>query len=147
MRFDCNGTLRITVNMNLKTANVQLNHDLIHNRLEKINVTQEIRDFIKDRLHQTPAEIFNQLEIDNPNLIQKQCHFWWTELIKKEFQKDSDQLRSSLLLLEKNNKEVIMQNINGNTKYLGFITPFFSKLMHKQEILIDATCKYFDLVF
>ena len=39
MRFDCNGTLRITVNMNLKTANVQLNHDLIHDRLEKINVT------------------------------------------------------------------------------------------------------------
>jgi len=72
MRFDCNGTLRITVNMNLKTANVQLNHDLIHDRLEKINVTQEIRDFIKDRLHQTPAEIFNQLEIDNPNLTQKQ---------------------------------------------------------------------------
>ncbi|CAB4494833.1 unnamed protein product [Rhizophagus irregularis] len=32
-----------------------------------------------------------------------------------------------------------MQNIIGNVKYLAFITPFFNKLIHNQEILIDAT--------
>ena len=61
---------------------VQLHYDLIHDRPEKINVIQEIKDFIQNRIHQTPAEIFNLLEIDNPNLTQKQCHFWWTELIR-----------------------------------------------------------------
>jgi hypothetical protein len=141
-RFDCNGMLKIAININLKTANIELCHDLIHDRPEKINVTQEIRNFIKDRLQQTPGEIFNQLEIKNPNLTQKQCHFWWTELIRKEFQRDSDQLKSSLLLLNENNKEVIMQDIIGNVKYLAFITPFFNKIIHNQEILIDATCKY-----
>ena len=146
MRFDCNGTLKITIDINLKTANIQLCHDLIHDRPEKINVTQEIKNFIKNRLHQTPAEIFNQLEIDNPNLTQKQCHFWWTELIRKEFQRDSDQLKSSLLLLEDSNIKVIMQDVVGKVKYLAFLTPFFNKLVHNQEILIDATCKYY-LIF
>ncbi len=141
-RFDCNGTLKITINIDSNTANIELYHDLIHDRPEKINVTQEIKDFIRDRLQHTPAEIFNQLEIDNPNFTQKQCHFWWTELIRKEFQKDADQLKSSLILLEENNKRVIMQDIIGDVKYFAFITPFFDKLMHNQEILIDATCKY-----
>ncbi len=75
-RFDCNGTLKITINIDSNTANIELYHDLIHDRPEKINVTQEIKDFIRDRLQHTPAEIFNQLEIDNPNFTQKQCHFW-----------------------------------------------------------------------
>jgi len=141
-RFNCNGILKVEININSKTAIIQLCHDLIHNRPEKINITQEVKDFIKDRLHQTPAEIFNQLEVDNPNLTQKQCHYWWTELIRKEFQRDSDQLKSSLLLLKEYNKEVIMQDIVGRVKYFAFITPFFSKLIHKQEIFIDATCKY-----
>src|SRR6266545_3128323 len=141
-REDCNGTLKITININSNTANIELYHDLIHDRPEKINVTQKIKDFIRNRLQHTPAEIFNQLEIDNPNFTQKQCHFWWTELIRKEFQKDADQLKSSLILLEENNKRVIMQDIIGDVKYFAFITPFFDKLMHNQEILIDATCKY-----
>jgi deferrochelatase/peroxidase EfeB len=111
IKFNCNGTLKIVIDTNSKTANVQIYHDLIHDRPEKINVSQEIKNFIRDRLHESPAEIFNQLEINNPNLTQKQCHFWWTEFIKKEFQKDSNQLKSSLLLSEENNKKIIMQNI------------------------------------
>ena len=35
-----------------------------------------------------------------------------------------------------------MQDIIGDVKYFAFITSFFDKLMHNQEILIDATCKY-----
>ncbi|CAB5356722.1 unnamed protein product [Rhizophagus irregularis] len=140
-RYDCNGILKIAIDINSKTADIQLYHDLIHDRPERISVNQEIRNFIGDRLHQTPAEIFSQLEINNPNLTQKQCHYWWTILIKKQYQKDLDQLKSSLLLLEESNKEIIMQNIVGNVKYLAFITPFFNKLIHNQEILIDATYK------
>ncbi|EXX62214.1 hypothetical protein RirG_163850 [Rhizophagus irregularis DAOM 197198w] len=140
-RYDCNGILKIAIDINSKTADIQLYHDLIHDRPERISVNQEIRNFIGDRLHQTPAEIFSQLEINNPNLTQKQCHYWWTILIKKQYQKDLDQLKSSLLLLEESNKEIIMQNIVGNVKYLAFIMPFFNKLIHNQEILIDATYK------
>jgi len=146
-RFDCNGILKIKIDINLKIAIVQLYHDLIHDRPEKIHVSEEIKIFIRDRLCQTPAEIFSQLEVDNPNLTQKQCHFWWTELIKKEFQRDSDQLKSSILLLEESNKEIIMQNIDGGVKYFAFITPFFNKLIYNQEIFIDATCKYFTKYF
>ena len=70
-RFNCNRIFKITIDINSNTTNIQLYHDLIHDRPEKINVTQEINDFIRDKLQQTPSEIFNQLEIDNPNLIQK----------------------------------------------------------------------------
>ncbi|CAB4392891.1 unnamed protein product [Rhizophagus irregularis] len=94
-RYDCNGVLKIAIVINSKTADIQLYHDLIHDRPERISVNQEIRNFIGDRLHQTPAEIFSQLEINNPNLTQKQCHYWWTILIKKQYQKDLDQLKSN----------------------------------------------------
>ncbi len=89
------------------------------------------------------------MELDNPNLTQKQCHFWWTEFIRKEFQRNSDQLKSSILLLEEYNNEIIMQDIIGNVKYFAFIIPFFNKLIQNQEILIDATCKYltFNILF
>jgi hypothetical protein len=130
IKFNCNGMLKIVIDTNSKMANVQLYHDLIHDRPEKINISQEIKNFIRDRLHESPVKIFNQLEINNPNLTQKQCHFWWTEFIKKEFQKDSNQLKSSLLLLEENNKKIIMQNIVEGVKYFAFITPFFNKLVH-----------------
>ncbi|CAB4389486.1 unnamed protein product [Rhizophagus irregularis] len=123
-RFDCNGILKIKIDIDSKTAIVQLYHDLIYDRPEKSNISQEIKSFIKDRLCQTPTEIFSQLEINNLNLTQKQCYYWWTELIKKEFQKDPDQLKSSLLLLKENNKETIMQDIVGDIKYFAFITPY-----------------------
>ncbi|CAB5369518.1 unnamed protein product [Rhizophagus irregularis] len=58
-----------------KTAIVQLYHDLIYDRSEKFNISQEIKSFIKDRLCQILAEIFSQLEINNLNLTQKQCYY------------------------------------------------------------------------
>ncbi|GES92516.1 hypothetical protein GLOIN_2v1488634 [Rhizophagus clarus] len=68
-------------------------------------------------------------------------------MIKNEFQKDSDQLKSSLLLLEENNKEIIMQDIIGDVKYIAFTTSFFNKLIYNQEIFIDATYKTNTLKF
>lgn len=75
-RFNCNGILKIKIDIDSKTAIVQLYHDLIYDRSEKFNINQEIKSFIKDRLCQTPAEIFSQLEINNLNLTQKQCYYW-----------------------------------------------------------------------
>jgi len=63
--------LKITINIDSNTANIELYHDLIYDRPEKINITQEIKDFIKDQLQHTSAEIFNQLKIDNPNFTQR----------------------------------------------------------------------------
>ncbi len=71
IKFDYNETLKITININSNIANIKLYHDLIHDKPEKINVTQKIRDFIRDQLQHTPAKIFNQLEINNSNFIQK----------------------------------------------------------------------------
>ncbi|PKY46991.1 hypothetical protein RhiirA4_462027 [Rhizophagus irregularis] len=71
IRYDCNEILKIAIDINSKIADIQLYHDLIHDKLERISVNQEISNFIDNRFHQTPAEIFNQLEINNPNLTQK----------------------------------------------------------------------------
>lgn len=47
-RYDYNGILKIAIDINSKTADIQLYHDLIHGRLERISVNQEIRNFIGD---------------------------------------------------------------------------------------------------
>jgi len=49
--------------------------------------------------------------------------------------------------LEDSSIKVIMQDVVGNVKYLAFLIPFFNKLVHNQEILIDATCKYLIYLF
>jgi len=62
--------------------------------------------------------------------------------MKKNYQKDQDQLISSYLLLNERNYNIILMDLNGDVKYIGFTTPLFHQLINKKEILVDATCKY-----
>ncbi len=70
-RFNCNGLIKITLNMEIKTALVHLQHFIIHKRPERFGVDESIKEEIRKNIHLTPSDIFRVLEYDNPNLTQK----------------------------------------------------------------------------
>ena len=62
--------------------------------------------------------------------------------MKKNYERDQNQLISTHLLLNENNCNTIFMDLNGDVKFIGFITPLFQQLSNNKEILVDATCKY-----
>ncbi|CAG8560844.1 3468_t:CDS:2, partial [Racocetra fulgida] len=127
--------------MEMNVAMVDLQHNLLHRRPDRFNVTDNVKAEIQQNIHRTPADIFRQLEQQNPNLTQKQVHAWWTYFLKKEYEHDyNDQLNSTKILVEENELKMILIN-NQGIKYLGFITPFFELLKNNNEIVMDATYK------
>ncbi|CAB5174028.1 unnamed protein product [Rhizophagus irregularis] len=139
-RFDCNGLITISINMNTFLVTIHLKHDILHKRPERYAVSDTIKEKIKQYINFTPKDIFRQLEQENPDLTQKQVHAWWANFIKQEYIRDkNNQLKSAKLLLEEYNYEIILVNIEGEINYLGFITPFFELLSTNKEIVVDAT--------
>src|SRR5438128_4379069 len=140
-RFECNGLLKIKINYNSRTASLELNHDMFHQRPEKNGVMQEIKDQIRQQLHLAPKDIFASIERNYPNLTQKQVHYWWTNLMQQQYRRDTDQLISAQHLLEESGFTIILHNDTSGIKHLGFLTTFFNSLKNNNEIIIDATCK------
>ena len=62
--------------------------------------------------------------------------------MKNNYERNQNQLISTHLLLNENNYNIIFMDLNGDVKYIGFITPLFQQLINNKEILVDATCKY-----
>ncbi|CAG8742449.1 12731_t:CDS:2, partial [Cetraspora pellucida] len=87
-QFTCNGILKILLDMEINVATVDLQHNLLHKRSDRFNVTDDIKVEIQKNIHCTPANIFRQLEQQNPNLTQKQVYAWWTYFLKKEYERD-----------------------------------------------------------
>ncbi|CAG8751960.1 2910_t:CDS:2, partial [Gigaspora margarita] len=140
-RFACNGVLKILLDMEKNVAMVDLQHNLLHKRPDRFNVTDDVKAEIQKNIHRMPADIFRQLEQQNPSLTQKQVHAWWTYFLKKEYARDyNNQLNSTKILVEENEFKMILINDQG-IKYLGFITPFFELLKNNHEIAMDATYK------
>ncbi len=130
------------INTNDQQATINYTYSILHKRSERYLIDEEIKEFINSQIHLSPAEIFGQLELRNPNITQKQIHYWWTKLMKKKYERNQNQLISTHLLLNENNYNIIFMDLNGDVKYIGFITPLFQKLINNNEILVDATCKY-----
>ncbi|CAG8790313.1 4857_t:CDS:2 [Dentiscutata erythropus] len=84
-RFDCSGTLRISINMIDNHASIYLKHEILHKRPKRNRVTEEIKNEIKANLHLMPSDIYRRLEHNYPEITQKQIHAWWTTFIKKKF--------------------------------------------------------------
>ncbi|CAG8768953.1 16202_t:CDS:2, partial [Racocetra fulgida] len=60
-RFSCNGVLKILLNMEMNTAAVDLQHNLLHKRPDRFNVSDIIKAEIKKNLHLMPADIFRHI--------------------------------------------------------------------------------------
>ena len=141
-RYDCNGVLKISLNVETQIAKINLQHNLLHKRPDRFGVNNIIKEEIKRNLHLTPSDIFKQLEQQYPNLTQKQVHAWWSYFIKETYVRDDNQLLSAQMLLYENNYELLYKSSEIGVQYFGFITPFFDILKTNKEIIVDATCKY-----
>ncbi|CAG8833289.1 4455_t:CDS:2, partial [Racocetra persica] len=129
-RFTCNGVLKILLDMEMNVAMVDLQYNLFHRCSDRFNITDNVKAEIQQNIHHTPADIFRQLEQQNPNLTQKQ-----------EYEHNyNNQLNSTKILVEENELKMILIN-DQEIKYLGFIIPFFELLKNNNEIVIDATYK------
>lgn len=71
VRFPCNGHIKITVNSDTLTAKLEMQHDLLHTRPEKYNVSEEVKNFICQQIHLMPKDIFSTLEFSHSELTQK----------------------------------------------------------------------------
>src|ERR1051325_10262387 len=71
-RFNCDGLVKISINIDTCIAKVHLKHNILHKRPEWFGVTEAIKEYIKKNTSLTPSDIYKQLEYDNPNLTQKQ---------------------------------------------------------------------------
>ncbi|CAG8524009.1 20256_t:CDS:2 [Gigaspora rosea] len=80
-----------------------------------------------------------ELELNYPDLTQKQVHAWWNKFIKEKYIHDNNLLNSMKILLEEYKYSIVLENITGDIKYLGFLTPFFNLLLKNKEIVVDAT--------
>jgi len=133
--------VKILIDVNNQLATINMVHDILHKRPERYTVDENIKELINSQLHLSPAEIFGQIELNNPNITQKQIHYWWTQMMKKYYERNHDQLISAHTLLIENNYNVIFMDLNSEIKYIAFTTPLFKQLINKNEILVDATCK------
>ncbi|CAB4422541.1 unnamed protein product [Rhizophagus irregularis] len=140
-RFDCDSVVKIMIDITNQQAIIDYTHGILHKRPERHPISEDIKEFINSQLHLSPAEIFAQLELNNPDITQKQIHYWWTQIMKNNYQRDQDQLISSYSLLNERNYNIILMDLDGDVKYIGFITPLFQQLINKKEVLVDATYK------
>ena len=46
-RFSCNGCIKIIIDSNTQTANFKMQHNLLHIRPEKYNVSEEVKNIIR----------------------------------------------------------------------------------------------------
>ncbi|CAG8767553.1 14358_t:CDS:2 [Dentiscutata erythropus] len=87
--FDCNGMLKISINMITNNASIYLKYKILYQRPERNRVTEEIKNIIQSNLHLMPSDIYRILESNHPEITQKQIHAWWTIFIKKRGRQDS----------------------------------------------------------
>jgi hypothetical protein len=57
-RFNCNGLITISINMNTSFVNIHFKHDILHKRPERYIVDDTIKEKIKQCIHLTPKDIF-----------------------------------------------------------------------------------------
>jgi hypothetical protein len=140
-RFDCNGCLKIKLHNSLNKVSLKFVHKTLHERPDRVDVTEEMKLTIGQQLHLSPKDIFSGMEMYYPNLTQKQVHYWWTRQVQASYKKDNDQLLSAKMLLEEAQFDILLFNCEEGVKYVGFVTNFFNQLKSNSEIIFDATCK------
>ncbi|PKB97748.1 hypothetical protein RhiirA5_432547 [Rhizophagus irregularis] len=114
--------IKIVIDNSIQTANIVMQHDLLHVQPEKYNVSNEVKNSIHQQIHLTQA-------------------------IQEQYKKDNNQFVSVQILLEPAQFNKLLLNITSEIQYLGFITSFFDQLKNNKEVVVDATYKTNTLEF
>ena len=87
VRFPCNGHIKIIIDSDMQTAKLEMQHDLLHIRPEKYNVSEEVKIFIRQQIHLVPKDIFSTLEFSHPELTQNRYTFGGHKPFKNNIKK------------------------------------------------------------
>lgn len=145
-RFECNGTIKISINQSINIAKLIFKHKLVHEKPKDIAVPQSIKEFIKENIDLLPREIYAQLIDNGMNLEirQKQIHFWWTELGQNRYKRQDDAFESVIQWLYEGQYKIILEETRP-VRALAFMTNLYNYLKQENinihECGIDATCK------
>ncbi|CAG8800703.1 24222_t:CDS:2, partial [Gigaspora rosea] len=112
-RFECNGQIKIILNLRLNSASIHLQHLILHKRPERFGVNKIIKEEIKKNLYLNPKYVHD----------------------------NNDQLNSAKIFLHESGYKIVLSSSIEPIRYLGFTTPFFEKLMKNKEIIVDSTFK------
>ncbi|CAG8695571.1 3890_t:CDS:2, partial [Gigaspora rosea] len=112
-RFNCHGTIKITISQSNNTAKLVLKHKLIHAQPKNVIVSQDIKEFIKENINLLPREIYAQLVENglNPLIWQKQIHFWWSELGQNRYRRQDDAFESAIQWLREGQYKIILEQL------------------------------------
>ncbi|PKY33966.1 hypothetical protein RhiirB3_453302 [Rhizophagus irregularis] len=64
--------IKIVIDNSIQTANIVMQHDLLHIQPEKYNVSNEVKNSIRQQIHLVPKDIFSTFESIYSELTQKQ---------------------------------------------------------------------------
>ena len=145
-RYDCEGWLKVVIDMEMREAIVELTHKH-HDEYINVRVSTEVKEYICANLRRTPRQLWEDLggRRETFNLTEKQIHHWWHEFSKKAWKRDVDQFQSSAKLINENGTDIdlMFSTAEGGITAIAFgvkelIRSIGSKAV---EIGIDATCK------
>ncbi|CAG8818521.1 5903_t:CDS:2, partial [Cetraspora pellucida] len=143
-RFTCQGLVRIIFNLEKMIVHLYIRHYELHlHPTIKENVDKKVIEFIKNNIHLTSRQLWEQLQYQSHTLTQKQVHFWWTTFYQKLYLCDDDQFISTTYLLQEDKNYLLLYSNQENGIFeIAFTTPFLRLLHNKyEEIAMDATYK------
>ncbi len=142
-RYDCKGWLKIHVDPINKKAVIKLTHSY-HSKYVDIRVSEDIKEYIRDNLRQTPRVLWDYLGAHNEHLKEMQVYRWWMGFSEHSWKTKEDQVESAILLVNKYSNIEFMFKItqDGITAVAFAVKELLSLIGEKAvEIGIDATCK------
>jgi hypothetical protein len=151
-RFRCNGVIKVSVDKLNNMASLSVKHEFLHKRPINVDVSQDIKDFIKKHIDLLPREIYAQLVSKglDPSIRQKQIHFWWSKLGQNRYKRNDDAFKSTIEWLKEKNYNIILEETIP-VHAIAFTTGLYEKLnqvnVKIRECGIDATCKYYICYF
>ncbi|CAG8436323.1 3850_t:CDS:2, partial [Scutellospora calospora] len=122
-RFDCNGCIKVNINLTLQIARITVEHNILHSKPNNVAVPEDVKQYIKNNIDLLPREIYARL-IDkgmDTSIVQKQIHYWWATFGSNRYIRHNDAFKSALMWIEEECYKVIV-NTTTPVRAIGFLT-------------------------
>ena len=140
-RYSCRGALTIKILKNENIVWVKIFHNNLHQRPDKIAVTDEVKDYICSNIKRTVPDLYQEIKDQKlcgyELLTIKQVYYWWSVTAKVEYCRDNEQHLSAKLYLAEQGQELLFADNTG----FSFATTFLHVLprFSLTSIMVDAT--------
>ncbi|KLO04446.1 hypothetical protein SCHPADRAFT_884303 [Schizopora paradoxa] len=149
-RFDCNGSLFITVSNNMKERiRIRMEHHLNHTEYCDISIDAKTKVLIEEMKDQTASTIWQRIVRENPEteLSAKQIYNYWAKVNENVWKLDADAVESAKKVLAKWDgvkTEIINLRDEPGMSTIAFAIKdtVDNWAGNTEELAIDSTCKH-----